>query len=331
MRRPILLRLRPIAVERVWGGRRLASALGRRLPAGMRVGESWEVSDIEGQASVIADGPSAGRTLRDVIGEPFPLLVKWIDAREDLSVQVHPDDRLARKLERQPRGKTEAWVVVEADPGARLVLGFRAGVRRPNIREACRNGTIVSLLRRVKVRRGDVVFSPAGTVHSIGGGLLLLEVQQSSDTTYRLYDWGRVGLDGLPRELHLEKGTRALRLSPRRAGIVGRIPGNPTKRLKHLLTSRAFVLDAARVDGTLEAASCGTSEVWAALEGEGEVWVDGVGAERGSPKPGPIARGDCIVVLPGRGRVGFRSSAGLTLLRARPGRAARRSGSARAG
>ncbi|MBI1850388.1 MAG: class I mannose-6-phosphate isomerase [Planctomycetes bacterium] len=318
-----VLRVHPIPVERVWGGRRLATELGRSLPAGKRIGESWEVADVGDVSSVVAAGEHAGRSLRAILGRgrPFPLLVKWIDAREDLSLQVHPDDRIAHVHHGSRCGKSEAWVVLRADRGARLVLGLRRGVTRRALEAACRAGRPEPLLREVRVRAGDVVYSPAGTVHAIGGGLLLLEVQQPSDTTYRLHDWGRVGLDGKPRTLHIEHGTRAVRLSPRRAGIVGRVDAGPRNRLRRILSSRAFSLDVARVRGRIDAAPPTAVEVWVVLGGEGIVSAGGDPGER-------VERGGCCIVLGGIGRIAWQSvgRADLNLLRARPARRAARGG-----
>jgi mannose-6-phosphate isomerase len=206
---------------RIWGGRQLAD-YGKRLPSDEPYGEAWEVHD----SALIEGGPYAGRTLGDLLAvhgtalvgqgfdpaEGFPLLVKLLDAQDWLSIQVHPDDEQARALEGDPRGKTEAWIVLEAAPGARLVIGVQPGTTRQELASAIRQGTLESLLVYVEARSGDVLYMPAGTIHAIGPGLTIYEVQQSSDITYRLYDWGRMGLDGQPRPLHIDKAAQVANL-----------------------------------------------------------------------------------------------------------------------
>ncbi len=203
---------------KVWGGRKLAEIMGKPLPTEEPYGESWEVHD----TSTVVNGPHAGHTVGDLLatygdalvgpgndaGDGMPLLVKLIDASQWLSVQDHPNDLQAAKLEGQPRGKTEAWVILAADAGAKLVIGVNPGTDRAAMAQAIRENRLEDLLVYAKISAGDVLYIPAGTVHAIGPGTLLYEIQQSSDTTYRLYDWGRMGLDGKPRELHIEKGVQ---------------------------------------------------------------------------------------------------------------------------
>lgn len=216
------LTFEPELKEKVWGGRRLGSVLGKELPPDGPVGESWEVHG----GSVVAAGAHAGRKLEDLVrelgadligseltdlpGGKFPLLLKYIDASEWLSVQVHPDDEYARAHTGEPNGKTEAWYIIHAEPGAQLVHGWKRPVGPDEVEVAVRENRLEELLEYVEVSAGDVVFVPAGTVHSIGGGIVLAEIQQSSDTTYRLYDWGRMGLDGKPRDLHLRESLETL-------------------------------------------------------------------------------------------------------------------------
>jgi mannose-6-phosphate isomerase len=220
------LRFEPRLSERPWGGRRLETEFSRRLPPGVPVGESWE---IYGELPVIA-GPYAGQTLDELCRRwgpellgpraagtgTFPLLVKWLDCNDWLSVQVHPDDAVARQLTGNPqaRGKSECWYVVRADPGAEILHGLKPGVG-PEDLEGLSGREIVDLLRRLQPRAGQVVLTPAGTVHAMGPGLFLLEVQQSCDITYRLYDWDRPGLDGRPRPLHLQEALYTLRHAAR--------------------------------------------------------------------------------------------------------------------
>lgn len=231
------VRFEPVLEEKVWGGRRLESALGRTLPEGARIGESWEISGFRGRLTKIARGPRKGLDVyalaRDdgesIFGEAvigaclrdFPLLVKLIDASDVLSVQVHPDEELARrtgrgrgKPARGVAGKSEAWVVVDARPGAFLYAGLKPGKGLEDVRAALESGdrdAFAGCMGRIEVKPGDVIDLPAGTIHAAGSGLLLYEVQESSDTTFRLYDWGRMGLDGKPRELHVRDGLEALK------------------------------------------------------------------------------------------------------------------------
>ena len=212
-----ILKFTPICVERVWGGSRLADAYGRRLPAGKRIGESWEVVDREGARSVVAEGVWAGTSLSELMrtrserlmgpnwsaGRPFPILVKWLDCAQRLSLQVHPPASVAAELGGEP--KTENWYVAAAEPGAGLLAGLKRGVTQEAFREALRNETAEALCHRFPSRSGDSLLVESGRIHAIDAGNLILEVQQNSDTTYRVYDWGRLGLDGKPRQLHLEE------------------------------------------------------------------------------------------------------------------------------
>lgn len=209
------LLLKPALHTRVWGGRKLETVMGKSLPTAEPYGESWEMHD----TAVIENGALSGLTVREalnrlgtaLVGDNFdpaqgmPLLLKFLDAADWLSVQVHPDDAQAAELEGEPRGKTEAWIVLEADPGAQLVIGVKPGASTDDLRRAIEAGKLEDWLVYQPVSKGDVLFVSAGTVHAIGPGLLIYEIQQSSDTTYRFYDWNRVGLDGKPRQLHVDK------------------------------------------------------------------------------------------------------------------------------
>ncbi len=211
---PYPMLLEPRYVEKPWGGRRMEGVFGRALPAGIPVGESWELFDRPGASSRIRNGPLRGRCIADLRGKrEIPILLKVLDIRERLSVQVHPDAGTARAHGTDP--KAEAWVVLEAGPGARIWRGFREETTPEAFREAVAKGTVEDLLHSFEPRAGDVVTVPAGTVHSAGGGLLLAEIQQNSETTYRLWDGGRGGVEGAPgRPLQVEQGLEALRLGP---------------------------------------------------------------------------------------------------------------------
>ncbi|MEN8151050.1 MAG: type I phosphomannose isomerase catalytic subunit [Planctomycetota bacterium] len=202
------LKLVPRYQEKPWGGRRLERTFGRGLAAGAKIGESWELYDRPDGAAEIANGPLAGRTVADLRGKRrIPLLTKIIDAMDTLSVQVHPDGEAASELDGEE--KTEAWYVIDAEPGARIYKGLKDGVGVRDLLTALDRGTVPDLLHSFEPSPGDLVYLPAGTVHAIGAGVLLYEVQQNSDTTYRLYDWDRPGLDGKPRELHREPSIRS--------------------------------------------------------------------------------------------------------------------------
>jgi mannose-6-phosphate isomerase len=219
-----ILKFEPILKPTVWGGRELARLFGRRLPGDGPFGESWELVDLPGEGSVVADGPLLGATLADLrrdrpeellgpaslLEGRFPLLLKFIDARRTLSVQVHPDEAACARLGGGARPKTEAWYVIDREPGAALYVGLREGVDRALFEDGLSQGTLEDLLRRVPVEPGDFVHLPAGTVHAIGAGIVLAEVQQASDTTYRVFDWNRVGLDGKPRALHVAEALEAI-------------------------------------------------------------------------------------------------------------------------
>jgi mannose-6-phosphate isomerase len=208
--------------ERIWGGRRLAPILNKDLPISGPVGESWELVDLQGDQSVVASGSLAGTPLSDLIqrfgpalmgpveldGGRFPLLVKYIDASQVLSIQVHPDAEVAADLRGRP--KSEAWYILDAEPGAVIYLGLKPGSTAEQFRAAIEQGTVEDLVVACPVQPGQLFPVPPGTVHAIGAGILLAEVQQPSDTTYRVYDWGRVGLDGNPRQLHVDQAMQSI-------------------------------------------------------------------------------------------------------------------------
>lgn len=210
----------PILKEKIWGGSTLQKRYGRKLPSD-RIGESWDVACHQNGTSVVANGFLKGMTLKQLIdsygsellgqevqrrfGNEFPLLIKLIDATEFLSVQVHPDDEYAALHEEGQPGKTEMWYIIHAQPDASLIYGLVPGTTREEFKEAIRAGRLDKYLRSVKVQAGDVLYIPAGVVHAIGPGILICEIQQNSDTTYRVYDWNRLGDDGKPRTLHVDK------------------------------------------------------------------------------------------------------------------------------
>ncbi|MBF6609278.1 MAG: class I mannose-6-phosphate isomerase, partial [Flavobacterium sp.] len=213
----------PILKENIWGGHKLKSVLGK--PAAVdNVGESWELSTVPGSVSIIANGAYESESLQHLIdrfpveilgesvfkqfGNQFPLLFKFIDAKDDLSIQVHPSDELA-KQRHNSFGKTEMWYILEADPGANLIIGFKGDASADQYLHHLENQSLPEILNQFPVLPGDVYFLETGTIHSIGAGILLAEIQQTSDITYRIYDFDRVGSDGKKRELHIDQAIDA--------------------------------------------------------------------------------------------------------------------------
>lgn len=213
--------LRPM----IWGGEKIAPFKGVCSDAD-NIGESWEISAVEGHVSKVSEGPLKGRTLTDLIkeykgslvgekvyernGDLFPLLIKFIDAKSDLSVQVHPDDDMAMRVHGQKHGKTEMWYVVGGDKDASLLCGFKKQINKDEYVKAVGEDKLMDVLARYEIKPGDVFFLPAGRVHAIGAGAFVAEIQQTSDLTYRIYDYNRKGADGKPRELHTELAKEAV-------------------------------------------------------------------------------------------------------------------------
>jgi mannose-6-phosphate isomerase len=222
---PVLypLTFHPIFKERIWGGRELETIYGKKIPAGKIIGESWEISDRPGDESIVANGKFAGKNLRWLMenharellgdakpanGNRFPLLIKILDAREKLSLQVHPPARKAAELKGEP--KTEMWFIADAAPDASLFVGLKKNVTRAEFEKKISDGSVAECFHKIPVRAGDTMFLPSGRVHAIGAGLVIFEIQQNSDTTYRVFDWNRTGLDGQPRELHVAQSLASI-------------------------------------------------------------------------------------------------------------------------
>ena len=215
------LTFEPIFMERIWGGHRLASLFGKRTPPTATIGESWEIVDRPEAQSVVRNGAFRDRTLHelwsrdrkpifgDLADSPrFPLLVKLLDAHDQLSLQVHPPEGIAAQLGGEP--KTEFWYVASAIPGAKLHVGLRRAVPRNEFEQAVRAGTVADLVHSINVKAGDSIFLPAGRFHGIGGGNVLIEIQQNSDTTYRVFDWNRTDDTGKTRQLHIDQALQSI-------------------------------------------------------------------------------------------------------------------------
>jgi mannose-6-phosphate isomerase len=241
--------------ERVWGGRTLETLYRKPLPTGVPIGESWEISDRPGDASVIANGAFGGRDLRwlmeehgeEVLGGVpaaegrFPLLCKILDARQALSLQVHPPEAMAARLGGEQ--KTEMWYIADADPGAELFVGLRRGVTREGFEEKLRSGHVADCFHRIAVHAGDTMFLPSGRVHAIGAGLVIFEIQQNSDTTYRVFDWNRVGLDGRPRQLHTAESLACIDFEDIEPSLVNHVwTETGDLRVRPLIAHRLFTV-----------------------------------------------------------------------------------------
>jgi mannose-6-phosphate isomerase len=280
----------PVLKDYIWGGRNLETKLGRALPADGVIAESWEIAGHEDGTSTVQNGRYAGWPLTAVQAElglqligtnnawaqergKFPLLVKLLDAHSPLSVQVHPDDAYALAHEGNELGKTEMWVVLHAEPGAQLIVGVKAGTTPVAFRQAIEQTRLEPYLHRVAVRAGDHVCVPAGTLHAILGGLLIAEIQQNSNTTYRVYDWGRVGADGKGRPLHVDKALQVIdfgRVEPQVCPptLISEQPGLRRELLcrnRYFTTERVVLAAGARFGGACTGDSL---EIWGVVEGQ---------------------------------------------------------------
>ncbi|MFN7141648.1 MAG: type I phosphomannose isomerase catalytic subunit [Limisphaerales bacterium] len=217
------LTFEPIFKERIWGGRNIEQLYGKKLPVGVPIGESWEISDRPGDESIIASGPLAGKSLHWLLEQHrpallgsaqlsssgrFPLLIKILDAQEKLSLQVHPPAEKAALLGGEP--KTEMWYIADATPDADLFVGLKRGTTRADFEKKVKDGSVAQCFHHIQTKPGDAIFLPSGRVHAIGAGNVIFEIQQNSDTTYRVFDWNRVDSSGKPRELHVEKSLESI-------------------------------------------------------------------------------------------------------------------------
>jgi mannose-6-phosphate isomerase len=248
---------RPIFKERIWGGRELERLFNKKLPAAKPIGESWEISDRPGDESVVINGSFAGKTLRslmenyslEILGRArpaaenrFPILCKVLDAREKLSLQVHPPAAKAAELNGEP--KSEMWFIADAGPRAELFVGLKRGVTRSEFEGKVTTGTVAECFHRVPVRAGDAMFLPSGRVHAIGADLVIFEIQQNSDTTYRVFDWNRVGLDGKPREMHVAQSLASIDFNDFEPALVSsKYVGDDSVRSRAIVRDPLFNVD----------------------------------------------------------------------------------------
>lgn len=304
------LRFKPIFRRYVWGGRKLATHLSKPIGDEESCAESWEICDRGTDQSIVAEGALAGWSLAEIVAQysqelfgrhapqsRFPLLLKFLDARHKLSVQVHPDDARAAQLSPPDLGKTEAWYVVDADPGSMIYAGLKRGFDRPALEREIARGTSELCLHRFEPRAGDCVFVPAGVVHALGEGLLVAEIQQSSDTTYRLFDWNRVGTDGQPRPLHIDAALEAIDYA---AGPVS--PARPTEtgesQRERLIACDLFVVDRLTLDVGCTLASDNRFHMLLPVAGSIDVSGDPAGAPLnvGGSMLVPAARGSTQLI-----------------------------------
>lgn len=294
------LQFKPIFKERIWGGTKLATVLNKPITSDI-TGESWELSTVEGDVSVIANGSFAGTSLTELInqfpnevlgtevherfGKQFPLLFKYLDAREDLSIQVHPNDALA-KARHNAFGKTEMWYVMQADDHAHLIVGFKKDSNPEEYIEHLQNKTLLDILDTVEVKNGDVFFLETGTVHAIGAGLIVAEIQQTSDITYRLYDFDRVDAQGNKRELHVDLALDAInynRIEARKTYFETLNVSNKVVDCQYFTTN--FI----PLNGSIAVQKSGASfTVYMCTEGEFTIIFDGVSY--------PYKKGDTVLM-----------------------------------
>jgi mannose-6-phosphate isomerase len=312
------LRFHPRLRRYLWGGRRLGELLRKPIGPEADYAESWEICDRGDDQSVVAFGPLAEHSLGTLVrsqaaallgrhhGESsFPLLLKYLDAAQTLSVQVHPNDAQARRLAPPDRGKTEAWVVLEADDASLIYAGLKPGVDRRALGDAIRQGRCDECLASFHPHVGDCLFIPAGTVHALGAGLLVAEIQQSSDTTYRLFDWNRLGPDGQPRTLHIDEALAVIDYSRGPVPPQTPCPADQAGR-QQLVNCDAFVLDRL------------TSAGGFVLGGDDRCHlvtvIDGALRATGDATAEPLQRGDTMLLPAAAGAVRCESTGSCTVL-----------------
>ena len=289
------LKFKPIFKERIWGGQALKTFFGKDIPTDKPIGESWELADLPEDKSEIMNGPLAGRGIDSVIEEfgeditgksdyrpPLPLLIKILDAQNDLSVQVHPD---AETVKRTGKGdpKTECWYIIDAEPGAVIYKGLKPGTTKEQFAQAIQEGTCAELLEKVKVKAGECHFLPSGTAHAIDKGLLIAEIQQPSDTTYRVFDWNRLDASGKSRQLHIEDALESIHFDPSGDNL-------SVETVGRLVDSDEFKVDKGhQAPGCEVLVSAGQMKAMVFISGGGT--IEGEGTETAD-----FAKGDTLLV-----------------------------------
>lgn len=312
------LRFQPLFRRYLWGGRRLETMLGKQIGEGDDYAESWEVVDHGEDQSVVSDGPLQGTTLRQLVAnhgqqlfgkhvpqQQFPLLFKFLDCNRTLSVQVHPNDEQGARLDPPDLGKTEAWVVLAADPGSKIYAGLKPGVTREQLATALDNGTCEECLHEFEPTAGQCVFIEAGTVHALGSGLVIAEIQQASDTTFRLFDFNRVGADGKSRPLHIAQSLETIAFD---RGPVSAVETTATSEAgrERLVDCDKFVLDRCTLS---EMQSFGGDERFHLLVG-----IAGSANIAGDPSGQPLTTGRTCLLPAAAGAVELTSDGAATLL-----------------
>ncbi|NOZ23739.1 MAG: mannose-6-phosphate isomerase [Planctomycetes bacterium] len=277
--------------EKIWGGQRLRSVCGKNLPRGKKIGESWEVCDYQTEVNVVREGAYEGSTIRKLLqampedilgpavarkyGPTLPLLFKFIDANDVISVQVHPDDQHAATQHHEDYGKAEGWYVVYAEPGAKLILGLKADTTRKEFERCIENDEVEKCLNWISVKKGDAIFLPPGTVHAIGPGIIIAEIQETSDLTCRLYDWDRMAEEGRPRPLHVEEALSMVDFAVNHTGKEK--PKKIGKDRLRLIECDKFVYEKLEVrKGPINVGGTGSFEILSAIRGRGVLtWPGG--------------------------------------------------------
>ncbi|MGD0479426.1 MAG: type I phosphomannose isomerase catalytic subunit [Terracidiphilus sp.] len=316
------LRFEPIYQYRLWGGRRLSGLLSAPLPGDGPVGEAWVLSDRDDHQSLVANGPLKGQTIGRLMEQyrtqlmgklaprflRFPLLLKFLDAREMLSVQVHPSDVYPDLIPAGESGKTEAWVVIEAEKESHIYAGLKPGTTADDLRRSLANGTIADHLVGIVPKPGDAVFIPAGTVHTLGGGVVVFEVQQNSDVTFRLYDWGHVDAKtGQPRPLQVDQAFTCIDFGASDGGLVAaRIETNMPVERERLFDCKPFRVWRLLGQAPFPVGAMAEPRVLVCIEGSGQVTHGGT--------PYAVGKGDVWLLPAEAGECAFQPSGEVTLL-----------------
>ena len=298
---------KPIFKPKIWGGRRLATLVDKALAPGEKIGESWELAELEDDQSIVSNGPASGRGLGELLREwgsaligraelsegRFPLLIKFLDATDTLSVQVHPDEAMVRRLGGRVRIKNEAWYIIDADKEGFIYRGLRPGTDATALRRAIEEQRVETVLNHIPVRKGHCYYLPSGTIHALGAGVTVAEVQTPSDITYRVYDWNRVDPStGSPRKLHIEQALECINFHATPSDAENRQHvASVWTSVSSLVRCESFVIERVRmVEGVEQAFAYDEMVIWIVLEGRGSVLHDGAA--------GPVAfkTGDTILI-----------------------------------